>query len=174
MTGENPQGDDAPGAPSSTVVRPLEPADIALCEQVIRSLPDFFSPSSVEGVRQGAEKHGGWVSLVAGSLVGFCIVERRSPRLAEILWMAVRPDKRAHGLGTQLLTQALTHLQASGVELVEVKTLAASSGYEPYAETRRFWEHRGFIELETLDPYPGWEPGNPAVIYAYPVPVKSS
>lgn len=31
-----------------------------------------------------------------------------------------------------------------GVAVVEVKTLDASAGYEPYEATRAFWQSRGF------------------------------
>ena len=40
-----------------------------------------------------------------------------------------------------------------------------SSGYRPYEATRAFWERNGFVHVDTIDPLPGWEPGNPAAIY---------
>jgi hypothetical protein len=49
--------------------------------------------------------------------------------------------------------------------VVEAKTLDASADYPPYEATRAFWEHRGFVHIDTIDPLPGWEPGNPAAIY---------
>lgn len=52
-----------------------------------------------------------------------------------------------------------------GVELVLVKTLDASGGYEPYVATRAFWERRGFRQIDCIDPLPGWQAGNPAAIY---------
>ena len=47
----------------------------------------------------------------------------------------------------------------------EAKTLDSSSGYRPYEATRAFWERNGFVHVDTIDPLPGWEPGNPAAIY---------
>lgn len=38
---------------------------------------------------------------------------------------------------------------------MEVKTLDASSGYEPYGATRTFWEGRGFVQIDCIDPLPG-------------------
>ena len=35
----------------------------------------------------------------------------------------------------------------------------------PYEATRAFWERNGFVHVDTIDPLPGWEPGNPAAIY---------
>ena len=40
-----------------------------------------------------------------------------------------------------------------------------SSGYRPYEATWAFWECSGFIQIDTIDPLPGWQPGNPAAIY---------
>jgi hypothetical protein len=48
---------------------------------------------------------------------------------------------------------------------VLTKTLDRSSGYGPYEATRAFWERNGFIQVNTIDPLPGWQPGNPAAIY---------
>jgi len=28
-----------------------------------------------------------------------------------------------------------------------------------------FWERAGFVQMDTIDPLPGWQPGNPAAIY---------
>jgi hypothetical protein len=60
----------------------------------------------------------------------------------------------------------LDELSADGVQIVEVKTLDPSADYAPYDATRAFWLARGFIQLDTIDPLPGWPPGNPAAILA--------
>jgi len=31
--------------------------------------------------------------------------------------------------------------------------------------TRVFYERSGFVYVDTIDPLPGWQPGNPAAIY---------
>jgi hypothetical protein len=66
------------------------------------------------------------------------VAARRSPGAAEILWIAVGPAWRG---------------------------LDRSADYRPYEATRAFWERRGFVQVDTIDPLPGWEPGNPAAIY---------
>jgi hypothetical protein len=53
----------------------------------------------------------------------------------------------------------------AGARLVEVKTLDASVPSADYGVTRKFYEKRGFELLESIDPFPGWEPGNPCAIY---------
>ena len=60
-----------------------------------------------------------------------------------------------------LLDHLLGDLAAEGVSLVEAKTLDRSAGYRPYEAARAFWERRGFVQVDMIDPLPGWEPGNP-------------
>ena len=92
-------------------------------------------------------------------------VIRRPPGGAEILWIALDPGRRGQRLGTALLDRVLDELAAAGVSVGEAKTLDASADYPPYAATRAFWEHKGFVHIDTIDPLPGWAPGNSAAIY---------
>ena len=48
------------------------------------------------------------------------------------------------------------------MQIVEAKTLDPSADYAPYDATRAFWIARGFVQFDTIDPLPGWPPGNPA------------
>ncbi len=84
---------------------------------------------------------------------------------AELSWIAVSPDSRNSGVGTALLMRLSDDLVSEGFKLLQVKTLDAKAGYEPYDASRLFYENRGFIYLDTITPYPGWEPGNPCAIY---------
>jgi ribosomal protein S18 acetylase RimI-like enzyme len=92
-------------------------------------------------------------------------VARKSSAAAEILWIAVDPGSRGRGYGNQLLGHVLGRLAADGISVVEAKTLDPSSDYQPYEATRAFWEHNGFVHIDSIDPLPGWQPGNPAAIY---------
>jgi GNAT superfamily N-acetyltransferase len=149
------------------VVRRAVPEDAARCAEIVRGLPDFFSEEVVEKVASDLRAHGGWIAVepAAGLAVGFAVVARRPPGSAEILWMAVDAERRGRGVGAVLLDRLLDDLAAEGVDLVEAKTLDRSAGYAPYAATRRFWEGRGFLQVDTIDPLPGWQPGNPGAIY---------
>ena len=109
--------------------------------------------------------HGGWVILAADTVVGFAVVDRRAPRAAEILWIAVEPTRRNGGLGSRLLGHALAELRDQGVALVEVKTLDRSADYEPYLETEAFYERNGFVQIDRIEELPGYGPENPAAIY---------
>jgi hypothetical protein len=55
--------------------------------------------------------------------------------------------------------------ERDAVSVVAARTLDRSSGYRPYEATWAFWEHNGFVQVDTIDPLPGWQPGNPAAIY---------
>jgi hypothetical protein len=48
--------------------------------------------------------------------------------------------------------------------VLEVKTLDESADNEPYVATRAFWKRHGGIKIDTIDPLPDWESGNPAAI----------
>ena len=146
-------------------VRPAVPDDADACVAVLRALPEYFTANTHAEVRGAVGSHPGWVATEADGVVGFVVVERRFPRSAEITFAAVRPDRRGRGIGTALVVEVLAALARDGVAVVEVKTLDASAGYEPYIATRAFWERRGFVQIDCIDPLPGWEPGNPSAIY---------
>ncbi|HEX8929856.1 MAG TPA: GNAT family N-acetyltransferase, partial [Actinomycetota bacterium] len=94
-------------------------------------------------------------SSAGDEVVGFVLVERRHPTAAEITYAAVLRERQGGGVGTALVDTAIAALAADGVVLVEVKTLDASAGYEPYEATRAFWERRGFRQIDCIDPLPG-------------------
>jgi GNAT superfamily N-acetyltransferase len=146
-------------------VRRLEAGDAPAAVAIVRGLPDYFTDDVPAKVERDAAGHEAWVITDSGTVAGFAVAARKSPAGAEILWIAVDAARRARGLGTSLLTHVLDHLAAAGISVVEAKTLDRSSGYRPYEATRAFWERNGFIHIDTIDPLPGWPPGNPAAIY---------
>ena len=145
-------------------VRVYRPGDLDACLSIVRGLPEFFTAEAVEAIRGDLSRHRGWVAD-EGGVVGLAVVERRSVAVAEILWAAVQRDRRGTGIGTLLVEHVLGGLAGEGVVLVEVKTLDGSAGYGPYASTRAFWERRGFVQIDRIDPMPGWRPGNPCALY---------
>jgi GNAT superfamily N-acetyltransferase len=146
-------------------VRPITPDVLEACQTIIRGLPDFFTDDVPDKIAHDLDAGHGWVVINDDGVVGFIVVECRSSRAAEILWIAVRHDQRNQGVGAALLEHALDALAADNITLVETKTLDASADYEPYIASRTFWEHHGFLHIDTIDPLPGWQPGNPAAIY---------
>ena len=147
-------------------VRRFLAGDAPAAVAIIRGLPDYFTDDVPAKAEQDAVRHEAWVVTDSGTVAGFAVVARKSPGGAEILWIAVDAARRGRGHGTALLGHVLDHLAAAGVSVVEAKTLDSSSGYQPYEGTRAFWEHNGFVYIDMIDPLPGWQPGNPAAIYA--------
>ena len=147
-------------------VRAATAQDAVTCAAIVAGLDDYFTDDVPDKVRSDLRDHDGWVIDDAGGVVGFIIVERRGLRAAEILWAAVAADRRGAGLGTRLVDHVLDELSDDGVQIVEVKTLDPSADYAPYDATRAFWLARGFVQFDTIDPLPGWPPGNPAAILA--------
>jgi ribosomal protein S18 acetylase RimI-like enzyme len=149
-------------------IRASAAVDADGCVAVLAALPDWFTPSTHAEVRAHLEDGPGWVATDAAGIVGFVTATRRFPGAAEITYAGVLADRHRRGVGTALVERAVADLAAAGVRVVEVKTLDASAGYEPYVATRAFWAARGFVQIDVIDPLPGWDPGNPSAILARP------
>jgi GNAT superfamily N-acetyltransferase len=146
-------------------IRRFTSEDAPAAVLIIEGLPDYFTKDVPEQVQRDAERQDAWVLTDSGAVVGIAVAAWKSAAAAEILWIAVDASRRGRGYGTQLLGHVLSCLANTGISVVEAKTLDRSSGYEPYVATRAFWERNGFIQIDTIDPLPGWQPGNPAAIY---------
>jgi GNAT superfamily N-acetyltransferase len=147
------------------VVRPTSPRDSTPCVDVLAQLPEYFTSDARDELRHGFDEHRSWVADDDGEIVGFITCSQRYPAAAEIRFAAVVPERRRAGIGTQLMQHIMRELANEGTAIVLVKTLDASAGYEPYVATRAFWEQRGFVQIDCIDPLPGWQPGNPSAIY---------
>jgi GNAT superfamily N-acetyltransferase len=147
-----------------TTVRHATDRDLERCIAIVRGLPDYFTEDVPGKLERDLRSHSGWVAVRGERVVGFAVVDRRSADAAEILWMAVEDAERGRGVGSVLIDELMSELAGGGVRVVEVKTLDRSAEYEPYVATRAFWEARGFIQIDTIDPFPDWPPGNPAAI----------
>jgi len=133
--------------------------------EIVGGLPDYFTSDVPGKIRSDFPLCWSLVIVEDGVVAGFVVVDRRSSEVAEFLWAAVDAGRRDAGLGTRLVDDVLATLLDDGVHLVEVKTLDSSSGYQPYEATRAFWEGRGFLKIDVIDPFPGWQPGNPCALY---------
>jgi GNAT superfamily N-acetyltransferase len=146
-------------------VRRATREDAEACIEILTRLPDYFTSETHAQTRAGISDHLVWVAIDVDAIAGFVFVERRYATSAEVVIAAVTPERQGAGIGTRLVDHALQFLREAGVVLVEAKTLDVSAGYEPYVATRAFWERRGFVQVDCIDPLPGWEPGNPAAVY---------
>jgi GNAT superfamily N-acetyltransferase len=146
-------------------VRGGGPEDARRCAAIAEGLPDSFTTSGVAELRRDLEKDVATVAVMSNEVVGFVLTRRKSSSIVEIRWLAVTQEFQQRGIGTALMAHAEEGARKVGARLLEVKTLDASAQSAEYEVTRRFYENRGFELLESIDPFPGWEPGNPCAIY---------
>lgn len=143
-------------------VRDMKPEEIAVCEAILRSLPDWFGIESsiVDYVRD----LGVMETLVAeedGNAVGFLTLKYHNPQAEEIHVMGVRGEHHGNGLGRALVREAESRLAARGREFVQVKTLGPSHPDKGYAGTRAFYLRMGYVPLEE---HKLWGDANPCLV----------
>jgi GNAT superfamily N-acetyltransferase len=146
-------------------IRRASATDATTCRYLATTLPDYFAAEDLDAIERDAGVHDCWIAKLDERPISFLIAEQRSAVLAEIVWLATTEKWRGRGIGTSLLTHVIDELAQTGVQIVGVKALDTSAGYEPYESTHAFWRRRGFVQVDTIDPLPGWRPGNPAAIY---------
>lgn len=147
------------------LIRKGTPKDHGSCIIIISSLPEYFNRAALENVADTIYAYTLYVATLDDKVVGFCQVNSFKVVVAEIRWMAISPHFRGQGIGTLLLEQVFSDLKMTGFRRIEVKTLAESAEYAPYAKTRAFYEKNGFELKSILDPYKPWGEGNPCAIY---------
>ena len=154
-----------------TIIMAKSQKHIDACQAIAKEMKgQFFTEQGIDTMNQDMQKQPSYVAITSNEVVGFEVIEKKSKSVAEILWMAVKPERQRQGTGTTLINYAAKELALQGIKLLEVKTLASynkdNAAFErTYAKTKRFYEKTGFIHVETIDPYPEWEPDNPCAIY---------
>jgi GNAT superfamily N-acetyltransferase len=139
--------------------------DIDACLSIAEELPQYFDEKGIATMSKDLREHRLFVAKDSDQVVGFATIRPKSSQSAEISWMAVKLERQHQRVGSLLIDYIADDLRVEGIKLLEVKTLAADAEYAPYGITRRFYEKNSFIHLETIEPYPEWEPGNPCAIY---------
>jgi GNAT superfamily N-acetyltransferase len=146
-------------------VRKATTDELARCYEIAESLPLYFSASGLEILSADLKSQDVLVSEDDDRIGGFITLDRKSDAVREIGWLAVDPDAQGEGAGSALIEAAEEQSRSDGARILEVKTLAPKEGASNYDGTRRFYERHGFVCLEVIDPFPGWDPGNPCAIY---------
>lgn len=130
----------------------------------MRALPEWFGiePALQQYVRD-AESTPTYLASVGetGEVVGALLIRRHYPESAEIHLLAVAPEWHRRGVGRALVHSAEGDLIASGVSMLQVKTLGQSQPDTHYARTLAFYRALGFVPLEEFSEF--W-PGNPCLI----------
>jgi ribosomal protein S18 acetylase RimI-like enzyme len=134
----------------------------AVCEPILRSLPDWF------GIEQASQQYvrdvEAYPTLLAGindQAVGFLTLVEHSAFAAEIHVMAVLEAYHRQGVGRALVNAAEAYLRERQFEFLQVKTLSARHPDEGYALTRAFYLSMGFRPLEEFPTL--WGPQNPCL-----------
>lgn len=142
------------------------PADEAgaLCEPVLRALPDWFGiEAALVAYLADMRRMRTWVAETAPATVaGFVTLHVHNAHTGEVHVMGVRTELHRRGVGRALIDAVERALRASGHVLLEVKTLGPSRDNAAYARTRAFYEAAGFVPLEELAEI--WGPANPCLI----------
>ena len=142
-------------------IRLASRADMDACVAVLAALPEYFTPDTHDDLRQRFADCTVMVADDHGEVIGMVMLQPQYAA-AEIHYAGVLPLRHREGIGRTLVS---TLLEDADLPVIEVKTLDASAGYEPYVATRAFWEAMGFVQVDCIDPLPGWQPGNPSAIY---------
>lgn len=135
----------------------------AQCVVIAQKLPDYFTPEGITQMEKDLETDTLKTNVLDGQITGFATY-RDEGDVREITWLAVDPEHQRHGIASSLVREIEQAARESNLKKVIVKTLA-DDNYTPYRATRAFYEKQGYKLTEVIDPYPGWDPGNPCGIY---------
>ena len=139
----------------------LSSYDVEKIVEIVRGLPEWFTPGTAREVEIAARRLPGFVARVNGVVRGFVLLEERECCL-EIAWLAVEKGFQGKGLGTLLVNAAAGYACRRRKPVLTVKTYGGMD-YEPYLWTLRFYKSRGFRLYEIIDNY-GPFGGQPAAI----------
>lgn len=141
----------------------LEKGDPEICNQILRSLPDWFGiETAIADYVNESKKLPMLIAIKEDTAVGFLSLKKHSEHCSEILVMGVLPNFHGQGLGSTLLVEAERLLAQQGVEFLQVKTLGESNECSFYKKTRLFYRSHGFREIEVFPTL--WGDSNPCLL----------
>jgi GNAT superfamily N-acetyltransferase len=133
------------------------------CEAVLRTLPGWFGiEHALVMYRDDTAKMPTFALEQDGRVIGFLTLREHFPTAWEVHCTAIEAPARGKNLGSRLLEHSEDWLRMRGVEFLQVKTVAATNKSPEYAETRKFYEARGFIPVEIFPDL--WDSWNPALL----------
>lgn len=132
----------------TTIERRTDPSATG---RILRALPSWFGiEEAVQGYVSDASVMPSYLAVRGSETIGVALVRRHFPESAELHLIAVHPDARGSGVGSQLLSTIEDDLRADGVLILQVKTTGESFEHEGYAQTRAFYRSRGFVPVEEI------------------------
>ena len=131
------------------VIRQMETREHALCDRILRGLPDWFGiEEAIVNYVRDLQNMETWIAEADGECVGFSAINQHNEYSAEIHVMAVAEEYHRQGIGRQLVEHSEATLLSRSVEFLQVKTLSPSRPNTHFERTRRFYESMGFRPLE--------------------------
>lgn len=146
--------------------------DIPRCLDIAKELGEYFTSSALLAMARDLAGGRFLVAKDSTGCLGFMGLRDKNPGVSEIPWMAVQEDRWRQGIGSAMMEALCSDSKRRGIALLVAKTLAPTVDYAPYQATRRFYEKMRFYLVDVIDPYPGWDPGNPCAIYVKPLCCK--
>lgn len=131
--------------------------------QIAEACRNYFK-TGMQQLSKDIRTHLLYGAFIREKLVGFITYKENNENVIEISWLAVLPEYRNTGTGTELVVKTLEDLRRK-YQVCEVKTLAETHPDLGYAKTRNFYKKLGFIPLEIITPYPGWSDDSPCQIF---------
>ena len=132
-----------------TRTRRLQPGEADVCEQILRSLPDWFGiEDAIVQYRRDLDRMETLVAVLGEEVIGFLAIHEHNAHSAEIHVVAIRPESHRRGIGRALFAHAEGLLRGRSIEFLQVKTLGPSRPDKSYDRTRDFYMAMGFRPLE--------------------------
>ena len=151
----------------------LENGKPEVCEEILRSVPDWFGieESTVAYISRSKE-----LPMVIATMdekpVGFLSLRHHSSFTTEIYVMGVLPEYHRSGIGKKLLIEAEKVLSNQEVDFLQVKTVSSDRECEFYKKTRLFYKSFGFKEVEVFPSL--WDEANPCQLLIKSVSKEAS
>ena len=102
------------------MIRKANKEDIPKIEALISQNLDKLLPRSNEEISDLIDYF--WVAEEEGEVIGCCCLEIYSKKIAEIRSVAVREDLRSHGIGADLVEEAVKEADSRGIAQIMVVT----------------------------------------------------
>lgn len=131
--------------------------------KIAESLPNYFNQHGLEEIKKAVKNEILFGAYSNDTLIGFVTYKELNPEAIELSWMGVLNEYQGQGVGTKMVEESLIII-GDKYKVCEVKTLAETQPDEGYEKTRRFYKKLGFIPIEIIFPYPGWDQESPCQI----------
>lgn len=135
---------------------------IEICKNVIEKLPEWFDEQGRRDYVSGVEASEVWGCFIDEKPVGFISIKSNNEFTSEIYVFGVLQEYHRNGVGSRLLEAACKKLKNDKVKLLIVKTLDESADYEPYNQTRNFYQKHDFIPIDVYKKI--WSEENPCLL----------